>query len=93
MRLVVLLLFLGFPVAVVLAWAYELTAEGIKRTDEVDPRQSTVRTTGRKLDFVIIGILLVVIAFLSFRQYGPNEPQPPVAVRKRASPSCQFADL
>src|SRR5687768_12697988 len=35
-RLVVALLALGFPVALLLAWAFELTPEGIKRTDEVD---------------------------------------------------------
>jgi hypothetical protein len=36
-RLVVLVLALGFPVALVLAWAYELTPEGLQRTDEIDP--------------------------------------------------------
>src|SRR5512132_3391128 len=36
-RLVVLILILGFPVALVLAWAFELTPEGIKRTDEIEP--------------------------------------------------------
>ncbi len=36
-RLVVILLLLGFPVALVLSWAYELTPEGIKRTEEVAP--------------------------------------------------------
>jgi len=35
-RLVVLLLIIGFPVALVLAWAFEITPEGIKRTEEVD---------------------------------------------------------
>jgi hypothetical protein len=36
-RLVVLILILGFPVALVLAWAFELTPEGIKRTDQIEP--------------------------------------------------------
>ena len=57
-RLVVLLVALGFPAAVVLAWAYELTPEGIKRTDEVRPGESITRGTGRKLDFLIIGVLV-----------------------------------
>ena len=38
-RLVVVLLALGFPIAVVLAWAYELTPEGIKRADELPAHQ------------------------------------------------------
>jgi len=36
-RLIVLLIIIGFPVAVVLAWAFELTPEGLKRTEDVDP--------------------------------------------------------
>ncbi len=68
-RLVVILLLLGFPVALILAWAYELTPEGLKRTEEVAPHESITRTTGRKLDFLIIGVLLVVIALLITDRY------------------------
>src|SRR5438874_13666288 len=35
-RLVVLLLIIGFPVALIIAWAFEVTPEGIKRTDAAD---------------------------------------------------------
>jgi len=48
-RVVVLLLVLGFPVALILAWAFELTPEGIKRTEEVPPQESIRHHTGRKL--------------------------------------------
>src|SRR4030088_3207804 len=48
-RLVVLLLVLGFPVALILAWAFELTPEGIKRTEDVAPHESIRHHTGRKL--------------------------------------------
>ena len=65
-RLVVVLLALGFPIAVILAWAYELTPEGIKRTESVDPEKSVRRRTGRTLDFLIIGVLAAVIALLVF---------------------------
>src|SRR5919204_1438214 len=68
-RLVVILLLLGFPIALIFAWIFELTPEGIKRTDEVEPHQSILRETGRKLDFVIIGILLVVIAVFAFNAF------------------------
>ncbi len=53
---------LGFPVAVLLAWFYELTPEGVKTADEVDVE--AVPFTGRKLDFLIIGILLLAVGFL-----------------------------
>src|SRR6202165_3576113 len=55
-RLVIFLLLLGFPIAVILAWAYELTPEGIKRTEDVALEQSIKRTTGRKLNSLIIGV-------------------------------------
>src|SRR5213595_4206115 len=51
-RLVVLLLVIGFPVAVILAWAFELTPEGIKRAEDVDVSKSLTRKSGRKLDFL-----------------------------------------
>jgi TolB-like protein/Tfp pilus assembly protein PilF len=75
-RLVVIVLLLGFPAALISAWVYELTPEGIKRTDEVEPHQSILRSTGRKLDFVIIGVLLVVIAVFAFNAFRkPKRPK------------------
>src|SRR4026208_746071 len=71
-RLVVLLLVIGFPVALILAWAFELTPEGIKRTEDVDLSKSIRRKTGRKLDFFIIAVLLLVIAILVFQRLRPN---------------------
>src|SRR6266536_1851345 len=71
-RLVVLLLVIGFPVAVILAWAFELTPEGIKRAEDVDLGKSVRRKTGRKLDFFIIVVLLLVIGFLVFQRLHPN---------------------
>src|SRR5437016_5232821 len=71
-RLVVLLLIIGFPVAVILAWAFELTPEGIKRAEDVDPSKSVRRKTGRKLDFFIIAVLLLVISILLCQRFRPN---------------------
>jgi TolB-like protein/Tfp pilus assembly protein PilF len=71
-RLVVLLLVIGFPVAVILAWAFELTPEGIKRAEDVDLSPTLTRKTGRKLDFFIIAVLLLVIATLIFQRLRPN---------------------
>jgi TolB-like protein/Tfp pilus assembly protein PilF len=71
-RLVIMLLALGFPVALVLAWAFELTPEGLKRTEDVDLSQSVARKSGRKLDFLIIAVLLLVIAILVFQRLHPN---------------------
>jgi uracil-DNA glycosylase len=65
-RFVVIALAVGFPIAMLLSWLYELTPEGIVRTEDLDPAQarSVQRATGRILDFIIIGVLLLVIAML-----------------------------
>jgi TolB-like protein/Tfp pilus assembly protein PilF len=87
-RLVVLLLIIGFPVAVILAWAFELTPEGIKRAEDVDVSKSVTRKTGRKLDFFIIAVLLLVIGFLLFQRLHPN-----VAPAVSSSPEKSIAVL
>src|SRR5438552_13611495 len=65
-RFVVIALAVGFPIAMLLAWVYEFTPEGIVRTEDLHPAQarSIQRATGRVLDFIIIGALLLVIAML-----------------------------
>jgi len=59
----------GFVVTVVLAWIYEFTPEGIKRTEDVPAGQSIAPLRGRKLDFAIIGVLLLGLAFVVVDQY------------------------
>src|SRR2546430_14207617 len=69
-RFVVIALAAGFPIAMCLAWLYELTPEGIVRFEDVDPAEarSTRRVTGRILDFAIIGVLMLVIAMLVYER-------------------------
>ena len=64
-KFVLLLLVIGFPIALLLAWAFELTPEGIKREEEVDRSQSVTPQTGRKLDFVIIAALSVALVYFA----------------------------
>jgi len=53
-------LILGFPLALIFAWAFEMTPEGLKKEKDIDPSQSVVRATGKKLNYTIIALLLVV---------------------------------
>ena len=55
------LVFLGFPLAVIFAWAFEMTPEGLKLEKDIDRDQSITKRTGRKLDFAIIGLLVVAL--------------------------------
>ena len=71
-----------------LSWLYELTPEGIVRTEDVEPAQarSVQRASGRILDFIIIGVLLLVIAMMIvgrrpfYRQTGESISQKSIAV-------------
>jgi len=69
LTLVVWIGIIGFPFALFLAWAFELTPEGLKREHEVDRSSSITSVTGRKLDFAIIGLLAVAVVFLVMDNY------------------------
>ncbi len=69
---VVLLILLGFPIALVLAWAFELTPEGIKRTEDVAPNESITRRTGRKLTAVIVVVAILTSGFFAWQFRRPK---------------------
>ncbi|WP_029923228.1 tetratricopeptide repeat protein [Nevskia soli] len=71
-RILVLAVVAGFPVALVLSWIYELTPQGIVRTDEVAPDASVTRATGQKLNRAIIGILSLAVLMLAARLLWPH---------------------
>ncbi|TMP91368.1 MAG: hypothetical protein E6L06_05375, partial [Verrucomicrobia bacterium] len=54
MKVFVTAVILGFPVALILAWAFELTPEGLRRSEEVAPRESKTRKPGSKWTAVIV---------------------------------------
>jgi TolB-like protein len=70
-RLVVLIIALGFPVALIIAWAFELTPEGVKRTEAADAAHE--RSRGAVWIYVVaIGAILSVGLFLLGRYMAPN---------------------
>ncbi|MDX2427092.1 MAG: hypothetical protein QNK22_00185, partial [Xanthomonadales bacterium] len=60
---VVFVLIIGFPIAMIFAWAFEMTPEGIKKEKDVDRSQSMTTVTGQKLNNAIIGILVLALAY------------------------------
>jgi len=86
LRVCIALLALGFPFALILAWAFELTPDGIRRTEPADspaarpPEQH--RNVGRTLNAIVIGALGVAVALLLWRQSGMHATQSePAAVK------------
>jgi len=69
MKTLLFLMLIGFLAALFIAWAYELTPEGIKRAEDVDPNQSITQHTGRKLDRLVIVVLLLAVSLLLFDRF------------------------
>ena len=61
MKTFITLVLLGFPIALILAWAFELTPEGIKRAEDVDLGKSIAPKTGRNLIGIVIAIVLLAL--------------------------------
>ena len=85
-RLVVLLVVIGFPVAVIIAWAFELTPEGLKRTEVADaaPTRGSRR---RAWIYVVIVAAAISVSLFSLGRYtsskqseGPASPEKSIAV-------------
>jgi TolB-like protein/Tfp pilus assembly protein PilF len=94
--LVTVLLIMGFPIALVIAWAFELTPEGIKREKEVDRAESIRHQTGRKLDFAIIGLLAIALIFVVVDNYVLDAEQIPAtesAAREKSIAVLPFENL
>ncbi|MCH7508600.1 MAG: hypothetical protein IIB68_01995 [Proteobacteria bacterium] len=66
---VTVLLMIGFPVALIFAWAFEITPEGIKREKDVDRSQSITHITGRNIDYIIIAALVLALGFFAFDKF------------------------
>jgi adenylate cyclase len=68
-RIVVLVLAIGFIPALIFAWAFELTPEGLKKESEVDRSQSITPHTGKTLDRMIMVVLALGLAYFAFDKF------------------------
>ncbi len=82
MRLIVVLLVIGFPLVLALSWFYELTPEGVMSAGEADAKGYTKPVGfGRQIDFVIIALLAITVAWLIYdRELGPSIEDNKIAV-------------
>jgi adenylate cyclase len=93
-KALLLLIAVGFPLALLFAWAFELTPEGLKFERDVDRSQSVTDHTGRKLDFTIIGVLAVAVILFAFDKFiwsaAPDEHD---AAEKRSIAVIPFINM
>ena len=70
------LVILGFPLALIFSWAYELTPDGVERTKSVPLSESIAKVTGRKLDFMIISVLAIAVVVLAVERFASVDETP-----------------
>ncbi len=77
MQALLLMLGLGFIVALVIAWAYELTPDGIKKEKDVVHDDSITNITAKKLDYITLVAALGVLSLFVYQQMNPPKPLVP----------------
>jgi hypothetical protein len=96
MKIFIIVIVLGSPVALVLSWAFEITPEGIKRESEVPPNESIRRRTGRKIvgiTFVLAVIAAGLLAFNLFRSRPTTPPTTAALITNKSVAVLAFANL
>ncbi len=88
-RLLIILVGLGFPVAVLLSWIFDLTPEGIVRTPDDPAAEVADLRTGRRIDFAIIGVLVLALGLMFWR----SERAPVSQELLVAAPGLESAEL
>ena len=101
------LLAIGFIPTLVFSWIYELTPEGLKRESEIDRDESITHLTGRKLDYLVIGVMAAVIGLLLLDRFvllprqaaraaasvAPSAPASPAAAEPATEPAPAQASI
>src|SRR6195256_2360559 len=72
LRGLIITLALGFVPAVILSWVFELTPQGLKRDAEVPPEQSIAPQTARRMDHMIIAVLVLALGYFAFDKFVLN---------------------
>ena len=84
-RSIVALLAIGFLPALIFAWVFELTPEGLKRDDDVPAEASIAARTGRRMEHMIVALLLVAVAYFAVDKFVLMPERAAVAEATRAS--------
>src|SRR2546430_2882781 len=91
MRIFIIVVIFGFPVALILSWAFEITSEGIKLESEIEPSKSIKRRTGRKIVAVTIALGVVAAGLFVYQLVRSKSTITPTAsaARTEAAPGPQ----
>jgi len=73
-RLVLAVLILGFPLTLIVSWVYEMTPEGLKREKDIDRNNSVTEAAGRKINVLIVVLLILAIIAVTVDRLIPESP-------------------
>ncbi len=76
LQTITFVIILGFPLALVFSWVFDLTPQGVVRTESAPVSQGVTNVTGRKLDFAIIGALVLALGFVVYNYESEDAPAP-----------------
>ena len=89
---VAFVLIIGFPIAMIFAWAFEMTPEGLKKEKEVDRTQSITNVTGQKLNNAIIGVLVLALGYFAIDKFVLDPQRDAALVKSAQTVSEQAGD-
>jgi serine/threonine-protein kinase len=92
-RLVIALVVIGFPIALVIAWAFEATPEGIKRTEDVDLSAASRNKKHVWIYIVVIGAAISVALFFLGRYTAATKQTGPMNAATKSIAVLPFVDL
>lgn len=76
--IVTVVLIIGFPIACIFAWAFELTPEGIRPTSDVEQSTSITNQTGRKINLWLVSVVVLLLVYLAVDKLWLSSPATPV---------------
>ncbi len=96
LQVLIIVMMLGLPFVLIFSWVYELTPEGVRRETEIDRSQSITPETGRRLNAIIMGALVIAVAVLLAERFvlnpaGPAQEEATVAEAEESDTSSRPA--
>ncbi len=76
--MVVTVMLIGFPIALIIAWVYELTPDGIRKEKDIESDDSITKHTGKKLDYITIVAAIAVAGMFAWQQMGDKDIDSPL---------------
>ncbi len=92
-RAVVIIVIAGFPVVILLTWLFDITPDGIKRTTETDKSAASSAFLSRRIDFVIIGALLVALSYFIYDKHLQKPDKSFAEITGKSIAVLPFVDL